>query len=254
MSHVISIALRKGGSGKTTTAVNLASALQLQGQKTLLIDVEHTANATISVGIDPFTLPASINTLFTDVDAQPQDVLVTTAYGLTVLPATEDLEQTEAGMTAMHIGLLKPIVEALRDSFDFIIIDTPPGKSYLSLSALVASDSVLIPLQTHYLAMQGLVRILDDVHKVRKGLNPHLEILGILPTMVQPNTNIARTVLTHVREQYQDLVLPLEIKYSVKHAEASLIGQPIVLYSPTHEGAKEYFQLAEVVYGKTTET
>lgn len=247
MSKVISIALRKGGSGKTTTAVNLASALQLRGHKTLLIDLEHTANATISVGIDPFALTASINTLFTDVDAQPQDVLVKTDYGLTVLPATEDLEQTEAGMTATHIGLLKPLVEALRDHFDFIIIDTPPGKSYLSLSALVASDYVLIPLQTHYLAMQGLVRILDDVRKVKKGLNPHLEILGILPTMVQPYTNISKTVLQNVLEQYTDLVLPLEIKYSVKHAEASLIGQPIVIYSPSHEGAREYFKLAEVI-------
>jgi len=250
MSKVISIALRKGGSGKTTTAVNLASALQLKGYKTLLIDLEHTANATISVGIDPFTLPSSINTLFTDVGAQPQDVLVKTEYGLTVLPATEDLEQTEAGMTATHIGLLKPIIEALRDSFDFIIIDTPPGKSYLSLSALVASDYVLIPLQTHYLAMQGLMRILDDVRKIKNGLNPHLEILGILPTMVQPNTNIARTILKTVQGQYTNLVLPLEIKYSVKHAEASLIGKPIVIYSPTHEGAQEYFKLAEVVYDK----
>jgi chromosome partitioning protein len=250
MGKVISIALRKGGSGKTTTAVNLASALQLKGKNTLLIDLEHTANATISVGIDPFTLPHSINTLFTNVETQPQDVIIKTEYGLSVLPATEELEQTEAGMTATHIGLLKPIIEAVRDSFDFIIIDTPPGKSYLSLSALVASDYVLIPLQTHYLAMQGLARILDDVRKVKKGLNPTLEVIGILPTMVQLNTNISRTILKNVHEQYANLVLPLEIKYSVKHAEASLIGQPIVIYSPSHEGAKEYFQLAEVIYGK----
>ena len=100
--------------------------------------------------------------------------------------------------------------------------------------------------------MQGLMRILDDVRKVKKGLNPHLEIVGILPTMVQPNTNISRTILKNVHEQYTHLVLPLEIKYSVKHAEASLIGKPIVIYSPTHEGAKEYFHLAEVIYGKTT--
>ena len=132
MSKVISIALRKGGSRKTTTAVNLASALQLKGYKSLLIDLEHTANATISVGIDPFSLHSSINTLFTDVDVQPQDVLVTTEYGLTVLHATEDLEQTEAGMTATHIGLLKPVVEVLRNSFDFIIIDTPPPQVSLS--------------------------------------------------------------------------------------------------------------------------
>src|SRR2546430_15181152 len=137
MSQVITVSIRKGGGGKTTTAVNLASALQIKGYKTLLIDLEHTANATISVGIDPYDLTSSINTLFTSIDATPQDVMVKIEYGLSVLLSTEDLEQTEAGMTATSIGILKPIIAVVRDEFDYIIIDTPPGRSYLSISALV---------------------------------------------------------------------------------------------------------------------
>jgi len=178
MGKVITVSIRKGGSGKSTTAVNLASALHIQKRKTLLIDLDHTANATISVGIDPSSLEQSINTLFTNVEKQPSDVIMKTKYGLSVLPATEGLEQTEAGMTATHIGLLKPIIDAVKDQYDFIIIDTPPGKSLLSLSALVASDYVLIAMETHYLAMQGLARIMDDIAKVKKGLNPSLQLLG----------------------------------------------------------------------------
>lgn len=250
MSKIITVSIRKGGGGKTTTAVNIASALQVKGYKTLLVDLEHTANATISVGIDPYDLKGSINTLFTDIEATPQDVIVKTEYGLSVLPATEDLEQTEAGMTATSIGILKPILTAVRDEYDYIIIDTPPGKSYLSISALVASDAVLIPLQTHYLALRGLSRILDDIAKVKKGLNPQLQNLGIVPVMVQPTTNIARTILEKVRSEYKELVLPIEIKYSVKHAEASLVGQPLVIYMPREDGAQEYFKLAEMIYAK----
>lgn len=257
MAKKITVTIRKGGGGKSTTAVNIASALQLKGYKTLLVDLEHTANATISVGIDPYELKASINTLFTSIEATPQDVIVKTEYGLSVLPATEDLEQTEAGMTATSIGILKPLFEAIDKDYDYIVIDTPPGRSYLSLSALVASDAVLIPLQTHYLALRGLARIMDDIRKVKKGLNPYLEIMGIVPVMMQPQTNVGQTILKSVLEdeQYKNLVLPVEIKWSIKHVEASLIGQPIVIYAPSHEGAKEYFKLAEMIYnGKSKQT
>jgi len=251
MKKVISVTLRKGGSGKTTTAVNLATTLQLQGKKTLLIDLDDQANATISVGINPFTLKRSIHTLFTDINVAPQDVLITTEYGLTILPANDDLKHTAVGMTATQIGALKPLIAALRDQFDYIIIDTQPSHTFLSLSALVASDGILIPLQIHYLAMQGLTQVLEDVKKVQNGLNPSLEILGIVPNMVQPNTNIARLILEQVRKNYAQYLLPVEIKYSVKLIEASLVGQPISQYAPNHESTKDYIALAEVIYAKT---
>jgi len=251
MKKVISVTLRKGGSGKTTTAVNLATALQMQGKKTLLIDLDDQANATISVGINPFTLQHSIHTLFTDITVDPQDVLQTTEYGLTILPAKDDLKHTAVGMTATQIGAMKPLIATLRDQFDYIIIDTQPSHTFLSLSALVASDGILIPLQIHYLAMQGLTQVLEDIAKVQNGLNPDLEILGIVPNMVQPNTNIARLILEQVQKNYARYLLPVEIKYSVKLIEASLVGQPIFQYAPNHESTKDYAALAEVIYDKT---
>lgn len=248
MSKTISIVIRKGGVGKTTTAVNLASALQVRGKKTLLIDLDPQASATISVGINPRTLPYSINDLFTNINVRPQDVLVTTSFGLSVLPAKEELSKTEAGMTATSTGALKPILRELEDDFDYIIIDTMPSQSYLSVNALVASHSVLIPMETHYLAMEGLEQAMKDIADVKQGLNPDLETIGILPTKVQTNTKLAKAVLDEVKEVYPTLLLPMEIKLSIKIAEASLEGMPIVILDPQHPGAEDYFRLAQYIY------
>jgi len=248
MSKTISIVIRKGGVGKTTTAVNLASALQVRGKKTLLIDLDPQASATISVGINPATLPYSINDLFTNINAKPQEAIAVTNFGLSVLPAKEELSKTEAGMTATSTGALKPILSELEDEFDYIVIDTMPSQSYLSVNALVASHSVLIPLETHYLAMQGLEQAMKDVAEVKQGLNPDLETIGILPTKVQPNTKLAQAVLEEVKAIYPTLLLPIEIKLSIKIAEASLAGIPIVISDPTHTGAQDYFRLAQYIY------
>jgi chromosome partitioning protein len=248
---VLSIEIRKGGVGKTTSAVNIATALQLKGYKTLLIDLEHTANATISVGINPYNLEKSIVDLFTSIEVKPQDVITQTSFGLSVIPATEKLEEVEAGMTASMIGILKPIIEPLRELFDFIIIDTPPGKSLLSTSALVASDGVLIPLEPHYLALLGLDEILGDIAKVKKGLNPNLSIFGILPTKVQVNPKVTRDILDEVERRYPDLLLPFRIKFAIKNVAASLQGEPLVIYDPTDETAEEYTRLAEAIHEKT---
>ncbi len=248
MSKTISIVMRKGGVGKTTTAVNLASALQVKGKKTLLVDLDPQASATISVGINPKTLPYSINDLFTNINRKPQDVIVTTPFGLSVLPAKEEFNKTEAGMTATSVGALKPIISELEDQFDYIIIDTMPSQSYLSVNALVASHSVIIPLETHYLAMEGLDQAMKDVEEVKQGLNPGLEIIGILPTKVQPNTKLAKAVLDEAKDAYPALLLPIEIKLSIKIAEASLEGKPIVILDPQHQGAEDYFKLAQYIY------
>lgn len=249
MSHIISICLRKGGSGKTTTAVNLATALQQKGHKTLLVDLDDQANATMCVGINPFVLTHAVDTLFTDIAVRPQDVITMTEFGLAVLPARQALEQVAAGMNARSLGTLKPIMDAISPDFEYIIIDTPPSHSYLSLSALFASNFALIPLQTHYLAMDGLTRIMEDIRGIQNGLNPKLQVLGIVPCMVQSSTNVAKMILTKVRDDYADLVLPIEVKYSIKFVEASLLGQPAVIYAS--ESAQEYVSLAEVVYAKT---
>ena len=194
MSKILTVAIRKGESGKTTTAVNVASALQLTGHRTLLVDLDQSAYATMHVGINPYTLTRSMHTLFTDFTASPESVLQVTSFGLSVLPVTGALEDIEAGMKASQIGALKPILSAVADQFEYIVIDTPPSHIYLSLSALVASDYVLIPLEPHYLAMDGLAKILNDIDQVKRGLNPKLTLLGIVPVKVQERTNIAQMI------------------------------------------------------------
>ena len=251
MSKVISIAIRKGGVGKSTSAVNIATALHLKGYKTLLIDLEHTANATISVGINPYILKNSLATLFTSIDVTPLDVIVKTSYGMSVLPANKELEQVEAGMNAAMVGSLRPIVDPLRKEFDFIIIDTPPGKSLLSTAALVTSDNVIIPLEPHYLAMSGLSEIMDDVKKVQNGLNPKLSIFGILPTKIQVKPTITREILDMAAQLYPNLVLPYRIKFAIKNVAASAEGIPLVIYDPQDETAQEYLKLVEAIYEQT---
>ena len=150
-------------------------------------------------------------------------------------------------MRATQIGLLKGLLEPLEGDFDYIIIDTPPAESYLTVNALAVADEVIIPLQTHYLAMRGLQEAIEEINEVKKGLNPKLKVAGILPTMVNNRTNIAKTVLEAVTEAYKDLLYPLQIDFSIKHAEATLAGLPIVIYDKKHQGSLVYMKLADKV-------
>jgi len=250
MAKKIVITLKKGGSGKTTTAINLATALQQKGKRVLLIDLDPQANATISVGINPTTLPLNINTLFTDINTQTEDVITKTSFGLDIIPSTPDLAETESNMRATQVGLLKSLIEPVNKRYDFIIIDTPPSESYLTINALTVADEVVIPLQAHFLAMRGLKEVLEDIEKVQKGLNPDLKIAGILPTMVNTRTNISKTVLNTVKNEYKSLLYPIRTDFSIRHTEASLVGLPIVLYEPKHQGSEAYFKLADLFLKK----
>ncbi len=245
MAHIIAITLRKGGSGKTTTAINLATALHQCGRRVLLVDLDPQANATISVGIDPLALTKHINSLFVDYHVQPPEVIVRSDFGLSLLPSHPDLAETEAGMRSAQVGLLRDILEPLVDDYDYMVVDTPPSESHLTVNALVATDEVIIPLQAHYLAMRGLEEVMREIDDVRHGLNPKIKIAGILPTMVNARTNIARTVLETVKKEYGELVYPFQIDFSIRHTEASLAGVPIVLYDAAHQGAQAYKQLAQ---------
>lgn len=247
MSKVIAVTLRKGGSGKTTTAVNLATALQKKGKRTLLVDLDPQANATVSVGVDPLGLDTHLNTLFTDINVTTNEAIISTGFGLPLLPSHPDLAETEAGMRATQVGLLKSLLEPLGNDYDYIVIDTPPAESYLTVNAMAVADEIIIPLQAHYLAMRGLQDALEEVEQVRHGLNPKLVVAGILPTMVNNRTNMAKTVLEAVTEAYKDYLYPFQIDFSIKHAEATLAGLPIVIYDPKHQGSKVYMKLADAV-------
>lgn len=245
--RVIAIVLRKGGSGKTTTAVNLSTALQQKGKRVLLIDLDPQSNATLCVGIDPTKLKHNINDLFNNNTLKTTDVIMTTTFGLDILPAHPDLAITEAGMKATQIGILKGILEPVKHNYDFIIIDTPPSESYLTAAALTYAKEVIIPVQAHFLALQGLKQVIASIEEVRKGLNPRLKICGILPTMVNQRTNISKEVLEQLNLHYKDILFPVNIDYSVKHPESSLAGIPIVLYEPNHNGSIAYKKLAEIL-------
>jgi chromosome partitioning protein len=244
VARKIAVTLRKGGSGKTTTAINLATALYQHGRRVLLLDLDPQANATLAVGIDPLCLTKHVDHLFTTLDTDPADVVTETPFGLPVLPAHPDLSRTEAGMKATQVGMLRGVLEPLEASYDVIVIDTPPSESYLTVNALAAADEVIIPLQAHYLAMQGLAQALTQVEQVKRGLNPKLRVAGILPVMVNARTRISRLVLEEVGRTYPELLYPIAIDFSVKHIEASLAGEPIVVLDPDHQGAIAYQELA----------
>jgi chromosome partitioning protein len=250
MAKVITVCLRKGGSGKTTTSVNVAAGLQMRGKRTLLIDLDDQANATMSVGINPFAVTNSINTILADIDFNIQDAIATTDFGLSVIPATQDLERTAAGMTATSTGELKPVVQTLDEDYDYIVIDTQPGHTFLSISALVAANYALIPLQAHYLAMEGVARIAGDIQRVQRGLNSQLQVLGIVPCMVQ-NTRISQGVIEKTQSDYPGWVLPVEIRLSVQFVNSTLEGVPIVVSNPSHAGAQEYMKLVDVILERT---
>lgn len=250
MSKVISIALRKGGSGKTTTAVNLAAALHKSGKKTLLIDLDSQCYATLACGIDPMTFTRNIDTLFTDTHVTPQQVVINTAFGLPLIPAHPEFAKTSMGMTASQTGVLKPIIDVLKKEYEYIILDTPPSEAVITVAALTASDEVIVPLQVHFFALQGLIQLVDEVKKIQNGLNPKLKIAGILPTMATNRANITKQILKELREAFKELVYPFQVDFSIKHTEASMDGQPIVIFDPAHQGAITYKKLATIIAGE----
>jgi chromosome partitioning protein len=249
MARKIAVRIKKGGGNKSTAAINLATALHVKGKskslKVLLVDLDPQANATLAVGIDPKTLKKNINHLFTDISVHPKDVIVKTSFGLDILPSHPDLSNTETGMQATQLGVIRSLLAPLERHYDFMILDTPPAKSYLAVSAVVAADEVLLPLQVHYLALQGLGETLDEIDQIRKGLNPHIKVAGVLPVMYNKYTNIGKAILDELKEKHATLVYPFEVDFSVRHIEASVAGLPIVLYDPGHQGAIAYNKLAD---------
>lgn len=245
MAKILTVTVDKGGSAKSTTALNLATALHLKRRRALCIDLDPQADATLAAGIDPLSLDKHVHTLFIDYNAHPHDVIVTTSFGLPFLPSHPDLSTTEAGMKATQVGVLKGIIEPIEDQFDFIVIDTPRLKSYLTASALVVAHEVVIPLQPHFLAVSALKDTLDEIENVRRGLNPKLKVAGVLPVMVNSRTNIAKMMLEQVRARYGDLLYPFQVDFSIRHVESTLAGEPIVVYAPRHQGSMAYKRLAE---------
>ncbi|HHW54968.1 MAG: AAA family ATPase [bacterium] len=249
MGKVMAVVNQKGGVGKTTTTVNLGACLAMQGQKILVVDIDPQGNATSGLGADKNRLDNCIyDVLINDLDLT-QAILPTEIPGLQLVPAAIKLAGAEIELVpAISRELkLKQALEKVRDNYDYILIDSPPSLGLLTINALTAADSVLVPIQCEYYALEGLSQLMNTIRLVQKHLNPDLYIEGVLLTMFDARTNLSIQVVDEVKKFFRDKVYCTIIPRNVRLSEAPSHGKPVILYDPKCRGAEVYYDLAKEV-------
>jgi len=249
MGRVLAIANQKGGVGKTTTAVNLAASLAAAEKHTLLIDMDPQGNATSGIGVDKSSLDKTIYHALIG-ESEARDVMVHTVLdSLDLLPATTDLIGAEVELITAFAreSKLQSVIDALRDDYDYIIIDCPPSLGLLTVNSLTAADSVLVPLQCEFFALEGLSQLMSTIQLIQRDLNKNLEIQGIILTMFDSRNNLSHQVTEEVRKHFNDRVFETMIPRNVRLSEAPSHGLPALLYDASSTGSAAYLQLAREV-------
>jgi chromosome partitioning protein len=254
MARITAVANQKGGVGKTTSSINLAAALAIEGASVLLVDIDPQANATSGLGIDAGTLSRTVYHALIHGDDAGSLVLDTGIKGLAILPANSHLAGAEVELVDVErreqrlLALLQP----LEPAYDVILIDCPPALGLLTINALASAHSVLVPVQCEYYAMEGLGRLMESIDRLRQSINPALEIEGILLTMYDSRNSLAKQVVDQIRAHFAEKVYDTMIPRNVTLAEAPSYGRPALLYNAASAGAQAYLSLAKefLVHGE----
>jgi len=252
MAKVIAIFNQKGGVGKTTTAINLTTALSMKDQKVLIIDIDPQGNTSSGFGIEKSELEKSIYDALVE-DEDPKDIILTTAYkNLHILPSNLELAGSEIELTPMiqRELRLKLAVQKVEKYYDYIFIDCPPSLGLLTINALAASDSVLIPIQCEYYALEGVGQLMNTISLVKQGLNPKLYVEGVLLTMFDSRTNLSIQVMEEVKSFFKEKVYETPIPRNVRLAEAPSYGESIFEYDNKSKGSEAYTEFTDEFLGR----